>query len=206
MRCCFCLSLASEFNRSPWDEPLVETANFLVVPSLGSLVAGWTLIIPRQHFLSVGALPGPLTEELSALRLRIGGSLSRTFGDCCVFEHGPARSSRPVGCGVDHAHLHIVPLDFDLMEAAKPFLPSDIRWSRANAESCRSAFQRHRDYLYVEQPMGRGWIATHDHIPSQAFRKAIASALGKPQEFDWRQFPQLHHIDHTISVLSKREA
>ena len=40
---------------------LYETENFAVIPSLGSIVEGWLLIIPKKHYLSYGYLS---SEEL----------------------------------------------------------------------------------------------------------------------------------------------
>ena len=35
-----------------------------------------------------------------------------------MFEHGASHTGSIMGCGVDHAHVHLVPLDFNLAEEA----------------------------------------------------------------------------------------
>ena len=37
------------------DHVLFESANFVVVPTVGSIIPGWLLVVPRSHFLSVGS-------------------------------------------------------------------------------------------------------------------------------------------------------
>src|SRR5689334_5777564 len=57
--CRFCVDNVSISAVDPWDRPLLSTDNFYVVPSLGSLVEGWLLVIPKDHVISAAALDGP---------------------------------------------------------------------------------------------------------------------------------------------------
>ena len=196
--CCLCSSLTSDRSRRSWDEPLFESANFVALASLGAMVEGWMLIVPRDHFLSMGALPIELANEVMEFRARVENHSARKYGTLRAFEHGPSRAKRQVGCGVDHAHLHLVPIDFDLISAAQPYLPSGLEWSNADLGACRAAHEHERDYLYIEQPLGEGRIAVHDELGSQIFRKAIADQLGIPEQFNWRDFPQFANIARTI--------
>jgi hypothetical protein len=43
--CCLCSNLVSENSNEVWNRPLFESANFVVLPSLGSLVQGWLLLV-----------------------------------------------------------------------------------------------------------------------------------------------------------------
>lgn len=205
--CCLCSSFVAADTRDFWDRPLFETANFSVMPSLGSLVEGWMLVVPKRHFLCMGALSADLWSELRDLKTVIGASLAEQYGEVCAFEHGAHAPNREVGCGVDHAHLHLVPVParIDLAKAAEEFLPARVSWSSAAYEACQLAFSRGDDYLYVEQPLGAGRIATGDALGGQIFRKAIATQLGVPDEFNWRQYPQLHNVRQTIRKVQRAE-
>lgn len=200
--CCLCSNLASGAARPSWDSPVFESRNFVAVPSLGSLVEGWLLLVPREHFLALGALPGRLVAEMEDMKAKISAHVRNEYGEICLFEHGPARVSRKVGCTVDHAHLHIVPLTFDIADAARPFMPHDSVWSTASWSDCREAHLAGQDYLYFEQPLGSGRISTHTDFGSQVFRKAIASQIGRPDDFNWREFPELDTVARTINVFS----
>jgi ATP adenylyltransferase len=200
--CCLCSNLASDLTRQSWDRPVFESRNFVAIPSLGSLVEGWLLLVPKEHFISMGALPDRLFPEMEEMKRTVSAHVSNEYGQVTVFEHGPVSGNRKVGCSVDHAHLHIVPLGFDLAAAARPFMPHDAEWSAASLNECRKAYQSGRDYLYFEQPLGTGWISAHRNFGSQVFRKAIASQIGRPDEFNWRQHPELAIVARTIDVFA----
>ena len=163
-----------------WDKPLFESQNFVVLPSIGALVEGWLLLVPKKHFICIGALPDSLADEMQEMKHFLCSALQQSYGQVCAFEHGPSRANLSVGCGVDHAHLHIVPVAFDLASVAKPLLPKDLLWTYTGMEGCRIAFRRGEDYLYVEQPIGVGRIATHQGFGSQLLRRAIATQIGVP--------------------------
>jgi len=199
--CCLCLDLRAERRTDIWNTPLLESENFLAIPSLGSLVPGWVLLLPKDHYLSMGALPSYLVGEMMEVKQELASRLSETFGDLCAFEHGASRTKRNVGCGVDHAHLHVVPINFELRRAAQRFLPSGQRWSSGNLDDCRKAYAEGRDYLYLEQPLGSGSIAVDDDFGSQVFRRAIANELGMSDEYNWREHPQFPNIVSTVRTL-----
>jgi diadenosine tetraphosphate (Ap4A) HIT family hydrolase len=111
MHCKFCEKFAGQSSVA-WgeatDQVLFESPNFVVVPSLGSILPGWLLIVPRNHFLCVGAMGDGLIHEMRQLRDEAAESLRSQIGPVTYFEHGPVKACTSVGCGIDHAHLHIV--------------------------------------------------------------------------------------------------
>jgi diadenosine tetraphosphate (Ap4A) HIT family hydrolase len=185
----------------PWNKPVFESPNFVVLPSLGALVEGWLLLVPKEHFICMGAVPEPLTSEMEEVKDIIISALQQTYGQVCAFEHGPSATNLSIGCGVDHAHLHIVPLSFDLVSAASSFLPQNLIWSEAGFKECRKTFGRGEDYLYLEQPVGVGRIAVHREFGGQLFRRAISAHIGVPNQFNWREYSQLSNVSATIKKL-----
>lgn len=188
--------------RVAWNTPLSKSPNFVVLPSLGALVEGWMLVVPKQHFLSMGALPDSMIPEMQRLKQNVFERLERMYGAVCAFEHGPGGTQRSVGCGVDHAHLHMLPLQFDLASAVDTYLPSGSEWRDADLTDCRLAARHGDDYLYLEQPIGRGRIVRHQNLGSQLFRRAIAAYLGLPEEFNWRKNPQIENVNRTIAAFT----
>jgi diadenosine tetraphosphate (Ap4A) HIT family hydrolase len=199
--CGLCQDFSHEGLRQAWNEPLIESPNFVVLPSLGALIEGWLLLVPKKHFICMGALPRTLAVELQAMKTCLCSALRQTHEHVCVFEHGPSKANLNIGCGVDHAHLHFLPAAFDLATAVAPFLPADTLWSQAQIEECQEAFYRGNDYLYLEQPIGAGRIATHRAFGSQLFRRAIASQIGATNQFNWREYPQLPNVHATINMV-----
>jgi ATP adenylyltransferase len=193
-RLCFRDENADRFN-----EPLFESENFVAIASLGALVEGWFLLLPKDHYVCLGALPQSLLDEMMQLKRAVLSFAEPTYGDICAFEHGPRAENRSVGCGVGHAHLHLVPCSFDLLSAVQPFLPRDTIWKPATSTDCAVAFSEYQDYLYLEQPIGRGSIARHDQFSGQLFRRAIATRLGLSTDYNWRDFPQIQNVEATMA-------
>lgn len=200
--CRFCVKLAPSVDRTgPWDTVLAQSENFVVWPTIGSIVEGWLLVVPKQHYVCMGALPDELFAELDDLIGSLVPSLIGRYGAMTVFEHGPAQPNQPVGCGIDHAHLHVVPTECDLAAGAKRLLP-ELNW--AAADCLRSAKEFHAldlPYLYLEQPLGKAYLATHPNLPSQLFRKVIAAHVGQPDRYDWRLFPEERNVSSTVGKL-----
>lgn len=199
--CRLCSELKSPSSAKTWNQPLFESHNFVAVPSIGALVEGWILLVPKRHFLSFGAVPDCLLEEMKEFKSFLCSALNECYGAVVAFEHGPSAASRTVGCGVDHAHLHLVPLEFDLAAAVSPFLPNDASWKSAEVEACQDAYDRGDDYLYLEQPIGKGRIVTHENFGSQLFRRAIAAETCVPDQYNWREHEQLSTVLATIQGL-----
>lgn len=198
---------ASSFSSSDnlWNEPILTTEHFVVLPSIGAIVEGWLLIAPRDPVLSIGALGGIWDDELSELKKYLVSVLTRQYGPVSVFEHGPAQIGSVVGCGVDHAHLHLVPTRIDLLAYARKLSPKTV-WT-----PCRNPNQlvdAHRDgfsYLYLEQPLycPESVISVGSSILSQFFRRIIAEGAGKAEQWDWKQYPFMDNVHATRCCLER---
>jgi diadenosine tetraphosphate (Ap4A) HIT family hydrolase len=199
--CRLCHILGADGAANVWDKPVLESTNFVAVPSLGALVPGWVLLLPKNHYLTMGAVPVSAIAEMEEVKWGLVSLLRQAYGELCAFEHGPSGPSREVGCGVDHAHLHFVPINIDLGSAVLPLLPRGAGWSEGDLSDCRRAFESGLDYLYLEQPLGRGRIAVHKRFGSQLFRRVVASHLGIDNEYNWRDYPKIDNIVTTVRAL-----
>ena len=184
-----------------WNRIVLESKHFVVVPSLGSLVEGWLMIVPRAHSLSIAALPPALFSELDQVKAEVHRLLVAEYGSSSFFEHGPAGLRRSTGCGVDHAHLHAVPIAGNLIVGAQSFLPAGVTFRPGGIEECTAAIKVGADYLYVEQPVGYSYVAVHSAFASQTLRKVIAAQLGVVERFNWREYPQIENIEATLGRL-----
>jgi diadenosine tetraphosphate (Ap4A) HIT family hydrolase len=97
-------------SKAAWDTAIWETQNFRVVPSKGGFVEGWVMVVPRQHVLNFGQLYPSLDTELKNLMKCVSSRIAEVYTPPTLFEHGAATAGTTFGCGVDHAHVHIVPL------------------------------------------------------------------------------------------------
>jgi ATP adenylyltransferase len=201
--CTLCAELATRSERASWNQPLIETKNFVVLPSLGALVEGWLLILPRMHLLSMGALPSQLRAEADDLESSARSLLNARYGSRTVaFEHGPSAAKHGTGCGVDHAHLHVLPLNCDLLNYVQPFVPTDLAWEPCGWGGRSDAYSNGLDYLYLRQEGQGGLLAVSEDFGSQVFRKAVASYLGIENHFNWRANPRLETVAKTMQAVA----
>jgi ATP adenylyltransferase len=203
VKCTLCAELGLHAGAAPWNRPLIETANFAVIPSLGALVEGWLLIVPKDHLISLGALPEELRSEADGLECQTRALLSARYDlPVVAFEHGPSVARHGTGCGVDHAHLHLVPLACDLLRYVRPFVPAGLLWQAGNWDKRNQAYTAGLDYLYLKPDGGEGLIGVSDDFGSQVFRRAIATSLGLGDQFSWREYRHIEIVNETIETLN----
>jgi diadenosine tetraphosphate (Ap4A) HIT family hydrolase len=202
--CQFC-SAAEPVFRAPgawWNVPLFETDAFVVWPSLGALVAGWILIVPKRHLLCLAVLSTQLKDELSALESAFRDRLESSFGLPVIsFEHGPSEPGDPVSCTIDHAHLHVVPTATELRPRAAEIagLPE---WNTVTGlGDCRSIHERGLSYVYLRTPDGREQVLAAKKLPSQLMRRVIAESKGPRVSWDWREHHRLNTVWQTRDAL-----
>jgi len=183
------------------DKVLFESRNFVVTPTAGSIVPGWLLLIPKTHHLCFGELNESLWHEMLELRTLAADALYQVAGNVAFFEHGPSQPATTVGCGVDHAHLHLVSTDINLLAGARKISKSPINWERCSGiHVVQDYWNKKNPYLYVEQA-GEAWIGTHSQIESQLFRKVIANGVGLTDCFDWKTHSFEENISKSIKAI-----
>lgn len=188
------------FSSESYNQVLFQSENFVVIPSLGSLIEGWLLIVPKEYSLCMGNLSSTLLLELKNLTSFVTAILKSEYGHVVSFEHGAHLPNNAIGCGVDYAHLHLVPLDINL----KSELTSNnylLDWNEVSGIELTSLYAANNlPYLYIEKD-GQHFIASNSNIPSQLFRKIIANFLGMPNQYDWKSFSKIDQINRTIARL-----
>ena len=187
-----------------YNKVLFESKNFIVIPSLGSLVEGWLLIVPKDHYLSFGSINNKdLYSELTDLIGYLDGIVKSEYGDYMIFEHGPNCQGTLVGCGVDYAHVHIVPYPINLIQECEKDTELNFDWHRVNGIQDAAGYARENlPYLFYSNN-NENYIATSNKIPSQLFRKIISQNLGLDLMWDWKLYPFKENLINTVDRLSK---
>lgn len=198
--CRFCAVTAggSDVFDSRWH----STAGYAALVSVGAFVPGWTLVCPVAH------APNLLDHYGQADFWRFvsatAAMVESQYGKSVVFEHGAARETSLTGCGVGHAHLHIVPLQFSLQSAAVEASEGRLVWQRCDARDI-SLRAEGREYLFVADHLAdkrtEGLICLLDEPTSQFFRRVIAGRLGMPDSFDYKMHPMLDIAKSSAAVL-----
>jgi len=199
--CRFCSILRGDLGYS-YDTILSASEGYSAIASVGALVPGWVLICPTEHRLNMSELYAD--SRFTSLRLELAEKLRRRFDSPVrMFEHGPSCDASPTGCGVNHAHTHLVPHAFSLSEGVARMSDAlDWRSIRASqlADSVRS-----REYLFYSDHAQSldavGAVAILDAPVSQYFRKVIARQLRRDVEYDYRTHPNLFNVEATALAL-----
>lgn len=184
----------------PADTIVVETTDYVVVPTIGAIVPNWFLIIPKVFAPTfadwrkqVGREP---LELIDAVKSTLGAGPNTVW-----FEHGSVVTGAPIGCGVDHAHIHLIlnaPFQFERLAREVSVAPFAWRFPQA-----RVAYENapvDEPYLLLgDAASGRTLVATDVAAAgSQFFRRAIASIVNRPNEWDYRLHPMLENVRSTL--------
>jgi ATP adenylyltransferase len=173
------------------DQPWLTGSKYMALVSVGALVPGWSLISPIAHARNMSSsFDDP---EFWLFALKAENILRNRYGKICVFEHGAQFSGSQTGCGTDHAHLHMVPLEFSLSQEAIRFDPALV-WKRCPISEV-AILASEREYLFVADDFrGKesiGLLCILDTPVSQYFRKVIATRNGMSDFYNYRHFPML---------------
>jgi ATP adenylyltransferase len=197
--CRFC-SLLSGAAGDSFDSVWLGSVDYRALLSVGALVPGWTLICPVRHVVNLCQDYG--RSDFWSFSGSAAAILEERYGSPAYFEHGSASEASLTGCGVGHAHGHLVPLTFDLEREAL-HSAAGLRWQSCDASDI-NVLAAGREYLFVaacfEGVSTRGSICVLDEPTSQFFRRVIAKKLGMSDLYDYNKYPMLD-----IAAESARE-
>jgi diadenosine tetraphosphate (Ap4A) HIT family hydrolase len=177
---------------------ILANSRFHVIPTLGQLVEGHLLIVPDTHFCALANLPSNQIVELDSLMQLVRSRLNDAYGECTFFEHG-IRDEGAGGCGIDHAHMHAVPVAAD---GVLNTLKQEFGGSRIDSlKGIRDSLPDGSSYLFFENFAGDRYLFPVNNLPSQYMRKLVAESIGK-SNWDWRACGCEPELISTIQRLS----
>lgn len=166
-----------------------------VVPTIGSLVPGWTLVVPRISALSISQLSVSHRRQILDIAATVRNKVSRWASQTYFFEHGANSAGSATGCGVDQAHLHIVPLEFDLISAA--LREAEGEWLEVSRDDPWMDSDTTQDY-YLISNYEQAYVTYPKIKLSQFFRRIVAREIGRPEEWDYRRYPHYANVEQTV--------
>jgi len=180
----------------------MQTRTFVVVPTLGSLLPGWILVLPKKHCFALSELSNSELSELNELSNTLVNLLSSHFDSRVVgWENGATSAGQAIGCGVDHAHLHLVPINVELRSGAENLLGRSLRWQHTKDITSLGTLRDGPSYLFVRETNGEYFTATDPNPPSQLLRKVVAQHIGHPELYDWHSYSGESHARSTVTRL-----
>lgn len=190
--CRFC-TLRDKGQSAVWDKSLICDGQIQVIPSKGAIIAPWLLVVPNAHVPSATLLSHE--EKLSVSRLikdirHMAASVNQKL---VVFENGSPYFGANISCGIEHVHIHMVALNFNLIGELQSHLPRKIGglepWSSV-------APMPNTPYVYVDDGNEQVYFDAST-APSQFVRQLVATTVGRADEFHYDLFP---HIENAIST------
>ena len=182
------------------DRPLLETQDWLIAPTLGAIVPGWLLAIPRMRALNFRDWRRVSAENPISIVDAVCKHLGLARSEVVWFEHGPAEQGSAAGCGVDYAHLHILikpRFSFETF-ANRTKSMSDLHWQTTDGSDAYSYLNHIGSYLIG----GSGDLAivasNVEATGSQYFRRVVGSLTSQDEQWDYRQHPHSKNIATTI--------
>ena len=186
--------------RALWDSVLLDLGDIVVTPTLGSIIPSWVLAIPKAGFRNFSEWAA--ADRVAPLQCiaRIAQRLSCDAGRLIWFEHGSNRSGSATGCGVDHAHIHI------LLEPTFTFpdferqvgKSSSLDWTRGFGNPYRS-IEHGKSYLVTGCANQYLLAQSVESAGSQYFRRIVATLSNKSSAWDYRTHPHLKNVAITVS-------
>lgn len=176
-----------------------QDADLVVLPSIGPVTVGHTMVLTRAHYLSFAHVP----EALAHRAERVAGHLSERigrYGAVILFEHGPMSENALGGACTDHAHLHCLPIgDVDI----RPRIEERLAGRRIESltELAQQA-ERGQPYVFYRSQHGESWVydVTVD-LPCQFLRRVAADAVGSGTDWDWLVCPRPELVHRTLAEI-----
>ena len=160
---------------------ILETENFVVLPTVGCFQIGYLLIVPKLHYLCFGEFNKQLFIELDGIINKISRYIKKTTGkDNIIFEHGTRDISKLTSTSIMHAHIHIMPFEGSFIN----FLPVDCKLKTIGGFA--DLAKENDNYLFLRDTNNVNYIVINNEYPSQFFRRIACKALGITECWDWR--------------------
>ena len=180
----------------------------VVAPTLGSIVPNWLLVVPRRSVVNFRKWQAITSVDPVCLIGEILANLEIDPKRAIWFEHGPSAEGSPVGCGVDHAHLHVLvdaPFSFNQF-AALAMKSARVDWRRDLVRKAYDSISDGCSYLvggYLNEAVLAEDVET---VGSQFFRRVVAQLVGKPHQWNYKTYAHLENAQRTVSAFNSRRA
>jgi hypothetical protein len=159
------------------------------------------MIIPKQHYKAMAQCEPGTLPELVKLTGQVKEALERVFHlPPLLFEHGIGRNEVG-GCGISHAHLHMVPLGkrqcAQALDAVAGYyelgISADLGATLLRVSPCHS-------YLLVGTQLSSMYVVHPVDVASQYIRKIVSEVTGA-SSWNWREFFGWHDFTETFNSL-----
>jgi diadenosine tetraphosphate (Ap4A) HIT family hydrolase len=181
------------------DRVMARTALFATLPSVAPLAVGHLMIVPIKHVRGIAQLQPPERSLVIRAAADYAAKLRRERDAVAIFEHGVGTGLEG-GCGVDHAHLHLVPTSRNTIAEVRRKILLDYREaSRYDLPSFLDATSSCDSYMWFGASDGPVTAVRTHEIPSQYLRRSLGELIGR--EWDWQRLTHWTDFKASLSTL-----
>jgi ATP adenylyltransferase len=184
-----------------YDTVLWDLGDVVVTPTLGSIIPYWLLVIPRRRAMNMAEWMQSSGNTLKPYINAVASQSARSVDDLIWFEHGTVTENSITGCGVDHAHVHLLlepPFRFELFQDAVQSATPWLEWQRGTGDPY-NLITPSTSYLVAGR--GHHFLLSNgvESAGSQYFRRIIAALVGRPESWNYKTHPHLHNVEMTVA-------
>lgn len=173
-----------------------ENEDWVILPPLGSFVPCALLIISKEHYRSCACVPQEKLITLQNIISDVQRVLhTKSSNNILFFEHGPSCCGTKGACCVDHAHINVFPICFDIWHS----LPENLQGESLTSINMLYKFST-IEYLWLFDSHQNMVFPTRG-IPSQYIRTVIAKRMNVPERWNWNVYLGLEEIQKTMDIL-----
>lgn len=189
INCIFCNLEKNKIENTILD----EKNHFYILPTVGSLVDGYILVVSKRHINSMSELTKNEMDEYNFIIEKYRNIFRDIYGKYpIVFEHGSPVSDNSIRANsVIHAHSHIVNHAYlDELKIIKRLNFKPIQ----RIEDIKS----NENYIMYINNNNFKYVTYNFEPISQLMRKLIAKDLKYEDKFDWKKEKFMDNIIKTI--------
>lgn len=177
---------------------LFTSETFLIFPSVGALVPGHFLIVPKKHITAMAYLDKRELHELEGVISELKNLLLRIYKTKMVLmEHGSTYDRCSSGACVSHAHFHILPNEIKLSNSIH------VDKEKIRISQLDHILHLNTDYLLYSDDCKSFYFSKAENFPSQYFRKAIFQASELKGHWNWTLDQRIEIMRQTIDDMAQ---
>lgn len=178
----------------------------VLLPTLGQLARGHMLLLPIEHLTGLAYGSNDRTATLFEECQEARDYVSQQFGVPVMFEHGARTGTAAGGCGVLHAHMHLVPIPKGSTLIGAPRLDG-VQWTETRSEdwciAARRLSARTGSYLFFQDQASNTFVAPVETLASQSMRRYVGEEIGN-SAWDWRASPRPEDVSEVARDIARR--
>lgn len=202
-KCRFCSVQHGDKKYKITDTPIMENESYYLLSSIGALIEGWTLVIPKTHEYSMKKHYSD--SKFYEFVNQCVNIIKKAYGvdKVIVFEHGANQFGSLTACGTNHCHIHIVPLKESLLKD----IDKIFDWEKLPFNQVENYVKNSEYLLYADVEGDLESSECYVHLlkepVSQFFRRIIADKLGCPDKYNYKENENIDISNSTVKTLQK---